>query len=113
MTPIDRVTNRVEAKYAAAPPAVFGAASHIKPTWTKMLVVSRLRNGSRNSEGKPLWEGEIGKFHQGTVLFHELLTWSHLEKCSINRVMEMGIGIVYLRNSENPSSAGVGDSHLR
>lgn len=86
MPPIDRVTNnRVEAKNSAIPPAVYKTASHTKLTWTKILVALRLRSGSRNSEGKPLWEGKIEKFHQGTALFHELLTWSHLEKHSKRR----------------------------
>lgn len=86
MTSIDRVTNRGVAKIAANHCAVYRTALHTKLTWTRILIVLRLRNGSRKSEGKPLWEGKIGKFHQGTLFFHELLTWLHLEKHSINKL---------------------------
>lgn len=106
VTPIARVNNRVEAKNAPKHSAVYRTASHTKLTWA-ILIVLRLRNGFRNLEGKPLWEGKIGKFHQGTVFFHELLTWLHLEKHSINKVTEKGISIVYLGNSEKPGAAGV------
>lgn len=81
--------------------------------WTRILIGLRLRNGSRNSGGRPLWEGKIGKFHQGTVFFHELLTWLHSEKHNINKVMEKGISVVYLGNSEKPGAIGVRGSHIR
>ena len=113
VTPIAKVTNRVEAKNAAKHSAVYTTASHTKLTWTKILIRSRLRNGSRNSGARPMWEGKLGKFHQGTVFFHELLTWLHPEKHNINKVMEKRISIVYLENSEKPSAVGVGASHTR
>lgn len=96
MTPIAGVTSRVEAKNAAKHSAVYRTAFHLRLTWTKILVVLRLRNGSRNAEGKPSWEGKIGKFHQRTVFFHELLQWLHLEKHNIHKVIEKEISIVYL-----------------
>lgn len=47
------------------------------------------------------------------MFFHELLTWLHLEKHKINRVIEKGISIVYLGNGEKPSAARVESSHNR
>lgn len=60
-----------------------------------------------------MWKERSGKFHQGAVFFHEHLSCLHLRKHSINKVMEKGINIVYLGNSEKHRAVGVKSSHVR
>ena len=74
MTLTGRATSKTEATCATKPSAVHRTACHTRVTRTKIPIVFWLKKMAEDSEENHCGKERGGKFHQGSVFFHECLT---------------------------------------